>query len=387
MILSQRAWVGGLALAALNGCLVSNDFERVPHRAASAGATSHSGGTATGGVSTGGVSTGGVSTGGVSTGGTATGGVSTGGTATGGTATGGTATNLSCAGLASCGTESCCAARLLPAGTFPRGRSNSGNDASVDGASDEQPEHAATLSAFELDAYEVTVGRFRNFMTAYRAGWRPTAGDGALQGSTGAASGWAPAFTANLATGATRFPTSGAVAALSTWTPSPSGSESLPINHVDWYQALAFCIYDGKRLPTETESEYAAAGGSENRLYPWGSGASDGSQATSGCWKLDCLTPVGAHSAGTGKYLTYDLASSVYEWVFDFSNPSQYVTLAAGCSGLSCVQLSDVSGGKRRLRGGAVSSNTAYFRAAFRFDDSPYASDWRYGIRCARNVP
>ena len=61
----------------------------------------------------------------------------------------------------------------------------------------------------------------------------------------------------------------------STWTPSPvSGSasqENLPINCVDWAEAYAFCIWDGGFLPSEAEWEYAAAGGSLQLDYPWGS--------------------------------------------------------------------------------------------------------------------
>ncbi len=51
---------------------------------------------------------------------------------------------------------------------------------------------------------------------------------------------------------------------------APGTNETYAINCMTWYEAFAFWVWAGGRLPIEAEWEYAAAGGDENRLYPWG---------------------------------------------------------------------------------------------------------------------
>ena len=73
------------------------------------------------------------------------------------------------------------------------GRGDLTDDAAGDG--DEQPEHDATVAAFVLDRFEVTVGRFRRFVAAFD-GTPPVANAGAhplIEGS-----GWRPEWDASL---------------------------------------------------------------------------------------------------------------------------------------------------------------------------------------------
>ena len=60
-----------------------------------------------------------------------------------------------------------------------------------------------------------------------------------------------------------------------TWTDNADANETLPMNCIDWYESFASCVWDGGRLPTEAEWNYAAAGGSEERPYPWSMNLND----------------------------------------------------------------------------------------------------------------
>jgi sulfatase modifying factor 1 len=185
------------------------------------------------------------------------------------------------AGTTTCGAngESCCTSLEVTGGTYDRTYTSSG-DAAADEAA------PATVTGFRLDEYEVTVGRFRQFVSAWNggAGYVPPAGSGRhahLNGGLGLASdggdagiayetGWLSSDNGAIA------PTDASLACESqfaTWTTRAGGNENLPINCVNWYEAYAFCIWDGGFLPSEAESEYAAAGGSQQREYPWGGAA------------------------------------------------------------------------------------------------------------------
>ena len=223
---------------------------------------------------------------------------------------------LAGAGRSTCGPnkESCCTSLPVPGGAYFRSYANDGS-----GPTDE--DDPATISDFRLDAYLVTVGRFRQFVAAWNggAGYTPPAGSGKhthLGGGSGLVDttsgsavyepGWNPVDDIDLA------PTDENLAcdpAFATWTTTPGSQEDLPINCVTWYEAYAFCIWDGGFLPSEAEFEYASAGGSQQREYPWGStdpgtasqyaiyGCERGGDG-SACSGLGNLAPVGSATLG-----------------------------------------------------------------------------------------
>ncbi len=341
-----------------------------------AGITGGTGGTA-----------GSTSVGGTGTGGTAIGGAAGAGGGTGGGA-GGTISSPSCQGLAdTCGpssNEDCCASALVPGDTFQMGRSeNSGDpDYYPSGSGNELPEHSATVAGFYLDKYEVTVGRFRKFVDS-GAGTQaspPSSGQGVhpLIGGTGWDSAWntsLPTDTAGLKNNIT------CNASYETWTNTAGANENYPINCVNWYEAFAFCIWDGGRLATEAEWEMAAAGGSDNRLYPWGQTAPDVTLANYYDSDYSPFIAVGSHPAGAGRWGHYDLAGSMWEWAFDWYDSNWYSGGGAVCD--NCANLTP--GSVRVRRGGSWDDFTSSLRAANRdFSDAPFYHDDYVGFRCAR---
>ena len=291
--------------------------------------------------------------------------------------------SLSCNGLAAnCGptsNESCCASALVPAGAYLMGRSTAGTDAYAGGSTNEVPEHTATITGFRLDLYEVTVGRFRKFVDAY-PGSKPAVGAGANPSvaGTGWNTGWALAVDqAAFKTGVKCHATH------QTWRDTAGTTETLGMSCVTWYEAFAFCAWDGGWLPTEAEWEKASAGGDENRLYPWGAAAPTTSLAVYGGSTFASILAVGSKPLGKGRWGQYDLAGGMWEWVFD-----SYAAAWYGGAGGTCTNCANVTNASDRvLRGGSWVNSTAYLRAAYRYGSAPSYRGDGSGFRCARSAP
>ncbi len=294
------------------------------------------------------------------------------------------------------GSESCCTSLPVAGGTFNRTYTNTGNGAT--GLAD-----PATVSDFRLDKYLVTVGRFRRFVAAWTAGWRPVAGSGKhthLNGGKGLATmgganerGWMAADTpnvsptsTNLACTGTLYPDLAAGSHYDTWTPSAGSQENLPITCANWYEAYAFCIWDGGFLPSEAEFVYAAAGGNEQRQYPWGS-ANPGvgyqyavyacyfPSLSGTCTGVANVAPVGTAALGAGKWGHVELAGSLWEWNLDWSGP--YVNPCVDCANLT-------TGSVRSTQGGNFNTGTSAFPPLRHPDNPADTGAYAYGMRCAR---
>jgi hypothetical protein len=174
-----------------------------------------------------------------------------------------------------------------------------------------------------------------------------------------------------------------------TWTESPGVNENLPLNCENWYEAYAFCIWDGGFLPSEAEWEYAAAGGDEQLEYPWGS--TDPGSATEyaidDCFfptgTVDCtntnanIAPVGTPTMGAGRWGQLDIVGDLWKWNLDwyqagFNDPS--------VNGANLTPATDLV-----MHGGNYTFAAANLLPTDRSSHNPptYRSD-HLGLECAR---
>lgn len=306
---------------------------------------------------------------------------------------------------------------LIPAGSFMMGGKTEQAD------QDEFPRHEVAVSAFYMDETEITNAQFKEFVDAtdYKTiaerdvDWEelkqqlppgtPKPADELLKAGS-------LVFTK----------TSGPVDLrdYSQWWSwvfgadwkHPEGPDSdirdkmnYPAVHISWEDAQAYAVWAGKRLPTEAEWEWAAMGGKDNSIYPWGNDPIDKSYDKANFWQgffpYENLASDGFVGAAPVKsfppngYGLYDMAGNVWEWCQDKYHYKAYQ------EDKSKGKVNDPVGPeqffdpdepytpKYVIRGGSFLCNDSYcsgYRVSRRMKSSKDSGYDHTGFRCVKDI-
>jgi len=211
----------------------------------------------------------------------------------------------------------------IPAGQFVRGDEN--------GFPDEKPARSIYLDEYYIDQYEVTN---RQYSRCVRAGKCTL-----------------PRLPRSV--NFTRYY-------------AESSFRNSPVIWVDWNDAVNYCAFAGKRLPTEAEWEKAARG-PENFFYPWNNNLPT-DQANFGYLESDVVPVV------------HDMAGNVREWVSDWYQWNYY------SSDINQNPEGPRQGVTKVLRGGGWNDTDFYLKNTIRKNFLPNSSDSNLGFRCASPI-
>ena len=247
-----------------------------------------------------------------------------------------------------------------------------GND---NGLERERPEQEVIVQSFLIDKNLVTVNDFRNFVisTNYESEAEKFGNAIVFIDSIN---------TWKLIDGATwEYPLGNS---------NPIAFDNHPVTQVSWNDALAYCEFCNKTLPTEVQWEYAASerGKKKNQLFYWGNDLVINNKYMCNTWAsgypnsigfqdgFKYTSPVGYY--GANSLGIFDMAGNVWEWCYNWHLP--YV-------GSNQIFPAELHG--KAQRGGSFLCNPNYchgFRLSARSATSPESSLFHVGFRCAKNI-
>jgi sulfatase modifying factor 1 len=277
---------------------------------------------------------------------------------------------------------------LVPRQTFAMG-DHQGDGRRSDG---ETPVHPVSVSAFSIDATTVSNADWATFTDA--TGYRTEA----------ETFGFSAVF--HLALAADPADVVGQPLATPWWLgvkaadwAHPGGRHSAiadlmdhPVTHVSWNDAVAYCAWAGRRLPTEAEWECAARGGLAGLRYPWGNdelvdekwpcniwqGTFPGTNTLEDGW----LTTAPVRSYEPNGYGLWQPIGNVWEWCSDWAHGAYY-RFCLGRGVVTDPQGPD-GGGQKSMRGGSFLCHPSYcnrYRNAARSANTPDSSMANTGFR------
>ena len=167
-------------------------------------------------------------------------------------------------------------------------------------------------------------------------------------------------------------------------------SNNHPVTQVSWNDALAYCKFCDKTLPSEVQWEYAASerGQKKNQLFYWGNDIVANNKYMCNTWNSGYPNTIGfqdgfkytspishfeANSLGI-----FDMAGNVWEWCYNWHLPYE---------GSTQIFPAELQG--KAQRGGSFLCNSNYchgFRLSARSATSPESSLFHVGFRCVKNI-